>query len=101
MSYRKGEHTFRMNERDFPHLVDIDIPDGGLRDRLRKMHDWHRERGLRDYRGGGGISVSRWCFSSPETADAFAQKFDGRRLPSPKSKPRDPYAFLLSIEQIK
>ena len=30
MSYRKGERTFKVNERDFPHIAEIDVPVGGI-----------------------------------------------------------------------
>jgi hypothetical protein len=30
MSRRKGEITGHMNERDFPHLVELELPPGGL-----------------------------------------------------------------------
>ena len=93
MSYRKGERTFRMNARDFPHIAEIDIPEGGLRDRLMDMHEWHRVRGLESYNGGGSIFVLRWCFADPAHADGFAAKFGGRRFLAHKPKPRDPYDF--------
>ena len=31
MSRRKGEITGHMNERDFPHLVELELPPGGFR----------------------------------------------------------------------
>jgi hypothetical protein len=31
MSRRKGEVTGHMNERDFPHLVELELPPGGFR----------------------------------------------------------------------
>lgn len=68
-----------LNERDFPHLVDIVVPEGGLGRRLDAMHEWLRERGLEARRGGGGIGVSRWCFADPRAADEFAEVHGGTR----------------------
>ena len=82
-----------MNERDFPHIADIDVPIGGLRNRLMDMHDWHRARGVKPRMGGGGIYVSRWCFGEPMLADDFAAAFGSRRFLAHKPKPRDPYDF--------
>ena len=93
MSYRKGERTFRMNERDFPHIAEIDIPEGGLKERLMDMHEWHRAHGIESYRGGGSINVVRWCFADADKADSFAAEFGARRLLAHKPKPRDPYDF--------
>ena len=33
MTRRKGEITARMNERDFPHIVELELPPGGFRER--------------------------------------------------------------------
>ena len=72
----KGQITAKMNERDFPHFVDIPIPGFGLGMRLNAMHDWLRERGIPSRQGGGGINVARWCFADQETADAFRKAFE-------------------------
>ena len=80
MSRRKGERTPKMNMRAFPHFVDIDLPENGLGARLMDMHGWHFARGLMYLRGSGASNAVRWCFSDPETADAFAAEFDGRRV---------------------
>jgi hypothetical protein len=33
MSRRKGEATSKMNERDFPHIVELPVPRGGFREK--------------------------------------------------------------------
>jgi hypothetical protein len=33
MSRRKSEITGHMNERDFPHLVELELPSGGFRNK--------------------------------------------------------------------
>jgi hypothetical protein len=51
------------------------------------MHEWHRARGIKTFRGGGAINVSRWFFADAETADAFAAEFECRRFLAHKPKP--------------
>lgn len=79
MARYKGQITPRMNERTFPHLVDIVVPPGGLGARLDAMHDWLRARSIPARHGRGGLNAVRWCFSDPAVADDFARKFDGVR----------------------
>jgi hypothetical protein len=38
MTRRKGEITARMNERDFPHIVELELPSGGGARRLFHNH---------------------------------------------------------------
>jgi hypothetical protein len=42
MTRRKGEITARMNERDFPNIVELALPDGGFGHALLAMYDFHR-----------------------------------------------------------
>jgi hypothetical protein len=37
MSRRKGEGTGHMNEREFPHLVELELPRGGFRSRTSSL----------------------------------------------------------------
>jgi hypothetical protein len=46
MSRRKGEQTARMNERDFPHMVELPLPPGGLGGRDVDIATFHIERGV-------------------------------------------------------
>src|SRR6516165_5583164 len=46
MSRRKSEITGHMNERDFPHLVELELPSGGFRNKSLEFDSFHRERGL-------------------------------------------------------
>lgn len=68
-----------MNERDFPHFVDIDVPSNGLGTRLEAMYEWHRQLRLDRKAGSGGRDVARFCFLNAETADAFHNEFGGER----------------------
>jgi hypothetical protein len=46
MSRRKSEIAAYMNERDFPHLVELELPAGGFRDKSQELESFHRERGI-------------------------------------------------------
>jgi hypothetical protein len=77
----KGRSSSKAIERDFPHIVEIVVPEGGLGKRLDAMYDWHRERGIEAHRGSGrreqDRDIIRWCFADQEMADAFAAAFGG------------------------
>jgi hypothetical protein len=75
----EGQGTAKLNQRDFPHFVDIGVPAGGIGRRLDEMYDWHRSRGLISRHGHGGLFISRWCFAEACDADAFAAIFGGAR----------------------
>ena len=49
MSRRKP----RMNERDYPHIVELALPQGGFRARSDAMLAFHRERHIQIRRGLG------------------------------------------------
>ena len=53
MSRRKSEIAAYMNERDFPHLVELELPAGGFRDKSQELESFHRERGIAIRRGRG------------------------------------------------
>jgi len=68
-------------DRDYPHQVDIEVPEGGLGKRLNAMHRWCGERAP-DY-----VTVSvndyprqavRFGFRSDGAARRFASRFDAR-----------------------
>jgi hypothetical protein len=48
MVRRKGERTKWIAEREFPHGVEIEIPPGGLGERLNLLHLWCHEHVGRD-----------------------------------------------------
>ena len=52
MSRRKYVITARMNERDYPYIVELALPPGGFRARSDAMLAFHRERTLK--------SVAAW-----------------------------------------
>ena len=53
MSRRKSEITGHMNERDFPHLVELALPPGSFRNRDLEFAAFHRDRGVPIRRGRG------------------------------------------------
>ena len=75
MSRRKGEVTGHMNEREFPHLVELKLPPGGFRSQNLEFDAFHREHGIPIRRGRGRHEVEqfhvRFCFPDAPTADAF------------------------------
>jgi hypothetical protein len=66
MSRRKSEITGHMNERDFPHLVELELSPGGFRDQSFELNAFHHERGIPIRRGRGRHEVEqfyvRFCF---------------------------------------
>lgn len=72
-------------ERDFPHIVEIELPTNGLDDRMnREIMTFHRLRDIQLRFGRRKTQTSkqysRWCFSDPTIADAFREQFGGERV---------------------
>ena len=78
---RKGEQTAKKNERDYPHIVEIAIPEFGFGRQLDDMDRAHRKLGIQQRRGGGRRDengfYARWCFADREHAESFARAFGG------------------------
>src|SRR5258706_15091236 len=53
MSRRKSEIAGYMNERNFPHLVELELPSGGFRNKNQEFESFHRARGITIRRGCG------------------------------------------------
>jgi hypothetical protein len=84
MSRYKGRASPEANERDFPHHVEMIVPEGGFGRKLDVMHEWHRARGIEAMHGRGrrdenGRYCIRWCFADPTVASAFETQFGGQR----------------------
>jgi hypothetical protein len=92
MSRRKVEITGLMNERDFPHVVELALPPGGFRSRGPEFEAFHRELGIPIRRGRGRHEAEqfyvRFCFPHATAADAFRDRFGGERLIYTPQKPR-------------
>src|SRR5215813_10430131 len=84
MTRRKFEITGHMNERDFPHIIELELPPGGFRSQSLDFDAFHRERSILIRRGRGRHEGEqfrvRFCFPDAATAEAFQQRFGGTRL---------------------
>jgi hypothetical protein len=93
-SRRKSEITGHMNERDFPHLVELGLPPGGFRNKSPELETFHRDRSMLIRRGRGRHEGEqfhvRFCFPDAATADAFQEQFGGTRLIYSPLKPGRP-----------
>src|SRR6516164_6527682 len=81
MTRRKREIAGLANERDFPYLVALALPPGGLRSVFQEIDAFHRERHIPVRRGRSRYDVKpfyiRFCFPDTATADAFRNRFGG------------------------
>ncbi|MGB9658402.1 MAG: hypothetical protein WCB75_24780, partial [Pseudolabrys sp.] len=76
MSRYKGRATLKTIERDYPHVVEILVPEGGLGKQLNAMYEWHRARNIPVMRGRGRRDENNrdyigWCFAT-SIAASFA-----------------------------
>lgn len=73
------------NEREFPFVVQVVVPDGGFDWTLNAINAWHhysrhpQRRGRRYYEGER--EFWRWCFEGLEVAKAFRHQFGGEIMP--------------------
>ena len=69
MSRRKSDITGHMNERDFPHLVELELPLGGFRSKSLELECFHRERRIVIREAAAGTresnSISASAFPMP------------------------------------
>ena len=75
----KGRQDANAIERDFPHIVEIVVPPGGLRTRLDAIYEFHARHGIKAQKGrgrrAGEWDITRWRFANPAIATAFAAEF--------------------------
>ena len=86
---RKGETTGRMNERNYPHIVELPVPFGGFRETGFAIVAFHRSAELQRVWSrpqDEGQWYARYCFADPTVADAFRNQFGGERLTSPSER---------------
>jgi hypothetical protein len=81
MGRYKGQTGAKVTAREFPFVVEIMIPEGGLGRRLDDMHQFHRHRGITDHhiprRRDNEHDYIRWCFKDLAVAEAFTAQFSG------------------------
>ena len=80
-----GRNASLINERDLPHMVEMAVPATGFSNGLRRqMEEFHRSRGIRArfgrHRKKLGQELCRWCFADAAHAEAFHEKFGGKKL---------------------
>ena len=82
MSRRKREITGLMNERDFPHLVELALSPGGFRSVFLEFDAFHRQRRIPVRRGRSRHeaeqSYIRFCF--PDAATCIPRSLRWRVL---------------------
>jgi hypothetical protein len=87
MGHHKRRRRSNLFKREFPNIVEVAVPRGGLGKRLDAMHTFHAERGIKACLGRGrredNQDYLRWYFSDPTTAASFAVEFGGSFLKSP------------------
>jgi hypothetical protein len=77
----KGRPSRKPIEREFPYIVEMVVPPGGLGKRLDAMHDFHAAFGMKACLGRGRRQDDqdhlRWFFADHKIAAAFAAAFGG------------------------
>ena len=80
-----------MNERDFPHIVELALPPGPFGSVVLEIDAFHREQRIPVRRGQSRHeakqSYIRFCFSDAATADGFRNRFGGECLTHAPLKP--------------
>lgn len=80
MNRYKARTRTSLIERDFPHRVEMIVPEGGFGNRLDKMHEWHSARSLRarfgrSRRDKNNRDYVTFCFADAAMADSFRASF--------------------------
>jgi hypothetical protein len=96
MTYRKGEMTSKRIDREYPHQIELPIPEGGLKN-IYEVEAFCREHGFEfATRGIGKLrriderDAVRYCFKNACHAYAFQAAFGGERVALPVKKPPAP-----------
>jgi len=87
---RKRNLAAYVNERNFPFVVQIAVPDDGFGSKLDAINAWHRYSNNKQRRGRpqslGEKKFWRWCFKDFETADKFRTRFGGEVVSGPPKR---------------
>jgi hypothetical protein len=75
MSRRKGEGTGHMNEREFPHLVELELPRGGFRSQNLEFDAFHGERGIPIRVAAAGMRCSNSISASASSMPPLLMPF--------------------------
>ena len=83
--FRMKKVTARVNERNYPFVVHVAVPDGGFECTLDAINAWHCYSGSKQRRGQrhrmGDQEFWSWCFDGLEIAKAFRHRFGGEIVP--------------------
>jgi hypothetical protein len=87
---RKRNLAAYVNERNFPFVVQIVVPDDGFGSKLDAINAWHLYSKNKQSRGRlqsiAEKKFWRWCFKDFETAEKFRQRFGGEVLSGPPKR---------------
>jgi hypothetical protein len=80
MSRYRGRAGSKAIEKDFPYIVEMQVPLGGFGKRLDAMYEWFTRHGIKPLTSTGrrdehNRDYIRWCFADSEMAKAFAAEF--------------------------
>ena len=75
MSRYKGRSNTKAIERDFPHIVEMAVPEGGFGKQLDAMHEWHRSQSIQPH----NFHTALW------TRSLVSAKFDSRYVQPSKN----------------
>jgi len=80
----KGWQNAASIKRDFPYVVELQVPPGGFGTRLDRIYGFHTRLGVNPRRGRGRREgehdIVCWRFADAEIAQAFADEFGGVML---------------------
>jgi hypothetical protein len=88
-----GSDAARLNEREFPHIVELALPDRGFIPIIEAIERFHRLRAIEERRGRSTAQRSsycgRWCFNNLGTAQSFCAEFGGELVGSSSARQAD------------
>ena len=77
----RGRPSRRDTMRNYPHVVKIAVPLGGLLRHVDVLYAFHAHHRIQSRHGGwrrdGQKEFVRWCFANANTAAEFATAFGG------------------------
>jgi hypothetical protein len=78
----KGRASAKTIEKDFPYIVEMQVPLGGFGRRLDVMYEWFSQHGIKPINSTGRRDENnrdhiRWCVADGEIAKKFASEFPG------------------------
>lgn len=80
MTRYRGRSKANLIERDFPHHVELMVPEGGFGKRIDEIYEWHGAHNIiamhgRSRRDENNRDYVTWCFADAQVAAEFAARF--------------------------